>query len=79
MAFMDHKQLGPNKEAITRSILVFRSIEKGEDLVTVLFFHSSNLTFSQQFRFPSTEDAQSFVRDFSEESAAELAKRIVNP
>lgn len=76
---MDHKQLGPSKEAATLSTLVFRSIERGEDLVTVLFFHSSNLTYSHQFEFSSTEDAQSFVRDFSEESAAELAKRIVNP
>lgn len=76
---MDHKQLGPSKETATLSTLVFRSIERGEDLVTVLFFHSSKLTYSHQFDFPSTEDAQSFVRDFSEESAAELAQRIVTP
>lgn len=76
---MDHKQLGPSKEAQTRSTLVFRSIERGKDLVTVLFFHSSKLTYSHQFNFSSTEDAQSFVRDFSEESAAELASRVVTP
>lgn len=76
---MDHKQLGPSKDSATRSTLVFRSIEKGEDVVTVLFFHSSNLTYSRQFEFPSTEDAQSFVRDFSEASAAELASRVVTP
>lgn len=76
---MDHKQIGPSKEQSTLSTLVFRKIEKGIDLVTVVFFHSSKLTYSQDFNFETTEDAQSFVRDFSEESAAELASRIVTP
>lgn len=76
---MDQKKLGPSKEHSTLSTLVFRSIERGVDLVTVVFYHSTKLTYSQTFTFTTTEDAQSFVRDFSEESAAELASRIVTP